>query len=545
MINIQYEAADLLQAIPSRSHSCSGLLYSLVHCAVEYVCWSQIKSSRQQFGAYIRKCILCTVDLSASFVFGWIAESWIGRYKAIVVGLLMSSVTVIVTLFAFIMLTFGWTPVPVIYLLCLAIIVSFGGFYTIMLPFTLDQMIGASAEELSAAVHWYYWSFLLSPLMNNAIYCIKLHFPNTKSTIPMVFLLIASLSLSAALIMDCLCHKWLDTHDKTGNPIKLIYQVLNYARRNKCPRLRSALTYIDEEHPSRIDFGKHKFGGPFTEEEVEDVKTVFRLVPLLLVSLFGAVLTLDTYDQLSLHALPTTDQTFFCVQNLKTIVCQAASFVLIPVYRFILHPLIAKYIPSMLKLMAAGFCLCIAVTVIELNVLSISHFYSNASHCIFDDRSVTGTIPIPLYWVLIIDLVNGVGVVLVTCFTYEFVIAQTPNRMRGIMMGLVVATFGFGVVGNYILVIIFQQFQTASPSCVFYYYLVLSLLLLLILIVFVILAKHYKLRERERHVNTHTIVEEHYERYYEQEEEYKRAIVHSEVLIESYLKKFQLLCISA
>ena len=86
--------------------------------------------------------------------------------------------------------------------------------------------------------------------------------------------------------MDCLYHKWLDTHNKTGNPIKLIFQVLNYTRKNKYPRLRSALTYIDEEHPSRIDFGKHKFGGPFTEEEVEDVKTVYRLTPLL-VAAFG------------------------------------------------------------------------------------------------------------------------------------------------------------------------------------------------------------------------------------------------------------------
>ena len=33
--------------------------------------------------------------------------------------------------------------------------------------------------------------------------------------------------------MDCLYHKWLDTNDKTGNPIKLIFEVLNYARKSK------------------------------------------------------------------------------------------------------------------------------------------------------------------------------------------------------------------------------------------------------------------------------------------------------------------------
>ena len=30
-----------------------------------------------------------------------------------------------------------------------------------------------------------------------------------------------------------------------------------------------------------MDFGKHKFGGPFTEVEVEDVKTFLRLIPLI------------------------------------------------------------------------------------------------------------------------------------------------------------------------------------------------------------------------------------------------------------------------
>ena len=44
---------------------------------------------------------------------------------------------------------------------------GFGSLYTNMLPFTLDQMIGASAEELSAVVQWYYWGFIIGKLMCN------------------------------------------------------------------------------------------------------------------------------------------------------------------------------------------------------------------------------------------------------------------------------------------------------------------------------------------------------------------------------------------
>ena len=147
-------------------------------------------------------------------------------------------------------------------------------------------------------------------------------------------------------------------------------------------------------------------------------------------------------------------------------------------------------------------------------VLSIGHFYSNASHCIFNDLTAIGTIPIPLYLVLVINFVNGVGVVLVMCSLFEFVVAQAPNRMRGIMMGLMITAIGIGTLGDHTFPKIFKMFQTASPSCVFYYYmyLVLLLLLLLILIVFVIFAKRYKLREREKHINIQAIVEEHYMR---------------------------------
>ena len=162
-----------------------------------------------------------------------------------------------------------------------------------MLPFTLDQMIGASAEELSAVVRWNYWELITGELIKKIHHCTSI--PQQLQFLgifPVVFLVLSSLCLSAVLIMDCLYHKWLITNDKTGNPIKLIFGVLNYARKNKYPRLRSAFTYIDEEQPSRLDFGKHKFGGPFTEEEVEDVKTIFRFLSLLVAVLVPGLLFL-------------------------------------------------------------------------------------------------------------------------------------------------------------------------------------------------------------------------------------------------------------
>ena len=456
----------------------------------------------------------------ALFVFlpvtGWLAESWLGRYRAIVVGLILSLVTILTLQAAFVLLQFDWTPIPVFLLIVVGLVIEalgIGSFFTNMLPFALDQMIGASAEQLSAAVQWHCWAFNIGLLIVNVLKCAPI--PNQLKyldILPVIFLTIATLCFSAVLIMDCLYHKWLDTNNKTGNPIKLIFQVLNYARKNKCPRLRSALTYIDEEHPSRLDFGKHKFGGPFTEEEVEDVKTILRLIPVLL-----PVSGVFFFCECEFSQIP------FRAQNCRSIfehyAISTTASVLIPVYRFIVYPFVHKYIPNLLKMIGAGLILCFVSTVMYTVMTGVQHFSEQSRNITMPD-----TPQVPLYWILITEYLNGIGSVLAMIFGTEFVMAQTPNRMRGIMMGVVIAMVGWTRHGgNYTITRVFHAFKV-SPEDTFYFYLALPPLAMLMLIIFVITAKRYKLRERERHVNIQAIAEEHYERYLDQEEEYMKEI---------------------
>ena len=161
------------------------------------------------------------------------AESWLGRYRATVVGLILSAVTVVLLQITCVILQLVWTPVPglILSIVVLALVMlSFGSLHTNMLLFTLDQMIGASAEELNAVVQWNYWGFIIGKLIRDILHCIsiprQLEFVDV---IPVVLLMLGSLCLSAVMIMACLYHKWLDTNDKTGNPIKFIFEVLNYA----------------------------------------------------------------------------------------------------------------------------------------------------------------------------------------------------------------------------------------------------------------------------------------------------------------------------
>ena len=66
------------------------------------------------------------------------------------------------------------------------------------------------------------------------------------------------------------------------NPFKLIYKVSKYAMKHRYWTSRSAFTYAEEEAIGRMNFGKSKYGGPFTTEQVEDVKTFYRLLPVVI-----------------------------------------------------------------------------------------------------------------------------------------------------------------------------------------------------------------------------------------------------------------------
>ena len=64
-------------------------------------------------------------------------------------------------------------------------------------------------------------------------------------------------------------------HIPVPKPYKIVFKVLKYSiQNNHNRRQRSAFTYWGKE-PSRIDLAKERYGGSFTHEQVENVKTFF------------------------------------------------------------------------------------------------------------------------------------------------------------------------------------------------------------------------------------------------------------------------------
>ena len=95
-------------------------------------------------------------------------------------------------------------------------------------------------------------------------------------------LFIAGFSCVNLLFVCCRKHQLYYAELKQHNPYKAIVKILGFAIKNRHPFQCSTFTYCDDERPSRLDFAKEIYGGPFSTEQVEDVKTLLRVLLVLL-----------------------------------------------------------------------------------------------------------------------------------------------------------------------------------------------------------------------------------------------------------------------
>ena len=429
---------------------------------------------------------------------GLIADVWTGRYKMIVTGILLCFFAWILSGIDFI-ITAYWQNNPSFYVIFvfgyLCVVVGYTGFRANIVQFNIDQLVGASADQLSATIYWHSISIPVVFTIFQLGQC-SLNFFLILSLIMM------GVTVSAVLITHSFFKHWLETNHLIINPIKLIAKVLNYARKNKYPRNRSALTYWEEDYPSRLDLGKEKYGGPFTVEEVENVKTVLRMIPLM-ICIVGLSCADEVYWSTMKGPNPINSSFKSCLISNNTMTYVTPTFLLL-LHQFLICPCFNKYIPSMLKRIGLGLVFALATTLSYVVIFK----YQKNTLSYFNDL------------LLIPQILYGVAFALIYPTSLEFTIAQSPVEMRGMMVGMWFASLGVGYLININTKYPFGCDDISiCPS--FYYYITRSIVIFIILLIFLVLAKWYKFHVRENEINIVQIVDEHYERYLDQEEEYE------------------------
>ena len=292
------------------------------------------------------------------------------------------------------------------------VIVGKGMFESTVIQFGTDQMIEASSNQLSTFTHWYYWSLFIGNICIDIIIAgILSYFSYCHVEIisykyyKNIAIGICKGSYILSIPQCCLCiitllllylkkfKNYLNIEPVGANPIKQIIDVLKYAYHHKYPVRRSALSYYQNTYPSRMDFGKVQYGGPFINEQVEDTKTVLRLL-VLLASLFGFHLSSDgfsTANHILRKTCPSSLILLFFISN-PSFISNVITLFGIPLFHHLRKFSFTKYLPNMKKRMWLGLLL---LFLHELTLLIINNQIDSTLGCEFYDQETQKVVHSP------------------------------------------------------------------------------------------------------------------------------------------------------
>ena len=440
------------------------------------------------------------------------------------------------------------------------IIVGKGMFESTVIQFGTDQMIEASSAQLRTFIHWYYWSLYISNnCINVTVIGMAEYFSQCHLNIQhlyddygnmVLYLVICICNIQSILCCITLLLLYLKKFknyfniEPVGvNPIKQIVDVLKYAYHHKYPERRSALSYYRNTYPSRIDFGKIQYGGPFTNEEVEDTKTVLRLLVLLLSS-FGFHLSNVNGSSSSNYVLykscPSSLILLYLIGN-PSLFTDIITLFGIPVFHVLLKSSLGKYIPNIIKRMLFGILLLFLWQLVSLIISSqVSYnncdFYSETKHsqtsnllCYFsiiqyvnntewNTTDCVNICPSSLYtmdgilvWLLVPHILRGFGYMLVSVSVFEFICAQAPFRLKGFMIGIWYAMFSIKYIFVNIAECFILIFFKEDKVWIIYESIKIGIIGLS-LVIFGISCRWYHYRERDEVVNVQGMIENIFEK---------------------------------
>ena len=411
-------------------------------------------------------------------------------------------------------------------------VLGIGGFESNVVQFCLDQLLDASSEELSLFLHWFVWmgqiGELTPRLLFTAATCnvVTRHYAGYTSFLPLAL-------SSACLTLFCCKRRWFNCENIVGHPYRNMYRVLKFtAKHGKPLGHRSALTYSDDVRPSRIDFAKQKFGGIFTTEVVEDVKTFLRILLMLLAitpMFYFEVSTSYLFPIYGLHLGKNVSVNIGCTYkwmlfesgNLTNII----SVVAIPLYILLVYPHIKRCVPRIIYRMGIGITMKVTVLIIMFIIQVVANCKSSQNTCIFlseyrvnQHYALSPTLEFPTQVLVVVNILNGVASPLINITVLEFISAQSPHTMKGLLLGVFYAFRGLFITLGCVATFPFAQEKLWGDhhgifDCGFYYYLSNSVLGVISQVVFLMAARQYRNRERDDTPYSHQYAEDYYSRY--------------------------------
>ena len=448
--------------------------------------------------------------LVAAPLSGWLADAKFGNYKVFRFGAVLLFISTVMNCLLLILEALVWensTILKSIHLCLASSLILVGGSACIVpaLPLGLDQMPDASADSITSYIAWFVGTIFVGLFLGTGINTLITDCANKTMQLSyhLIWALLLTVCMSVVLSSNFLFSpKWLIIEPKSPQSLKAIFQALKFAAKHKAPLNRSAFTYWEEDIPSRIDLGKTKYGGPLTTEQVEDVKTILRLIVITLSFCFVGLsffFPIATNISVHIYTSSTNCDPMFLLNSFAEY-----SLLGIVAYEFLFYPLVRNKLPSILKRIGV---VSLTTTIVSFVcfILKLTHFLSQSSETATE--WIVSVLYIPTSGLLGQFLLSSV---------FEFMCAQSPYNMRGLLISLV----GPLVMASAIISITLSHFLSnkidsvcTKAWCPLILISVRIVFCLVGFLLFCVVARWYKRRVRDEDYSTQRVVEEVYDRY--------------------------------
>ncbi len=511
-------------------HFANSLLYYLF---LEQPAVSLLMDSRSAITTAIVEALLSFFSPLA----GLLADVKYGSYKVLKISTYCMITFEFLTLIAWILMAVIVDSIDYKYYLSLFLLVlSLACYYlgrvffvTNIIQFGIDQLQDMPTTISDAYIHIF---FLVEQVANILVKVFKSipddkieldanrHIVHISVSNAVVYEVCISLSVIVSVAVLLLTDKYSSSFKSNSlkvNPYYQVYAIIKYAYHHKKPVRRSAFTYCEDERPSRIDYGKQRYGGPFTTEQVEDVKVFINISKVLVI--VSPFFSLDLYSTIVLsnyhkqsHSI--FDRVFFH----NGILLSLTVIVSIPFFLFLVKPYFSRYIPSIFKRMGMSLLIMSIFFLIYILCGFISkdnESYSFNSHCVgVNNSSIHGLqlVSMPEMFLQSLQLLlSAVSQMLFYIAVWQFICCQSPQYMKGLLFGVyffikaIIELFSLCFLHFSIFAWDHIHFGCELDVCIFHF-----VIGIVSLIVMVAVTRKYKYRKRDDICNVYQYAEDYY-----------------------------------
>jgi len=456
---------------------------------------------------------------------GYLADTRFGRYKTVLVSLwILLLVNAGIIAVVILQLFKEANPITKIVtgLVYFLFLVGLPGFQANIIQFGIDQVFYAANEEQKIFVHWYVWCYNLSGLLINLIFNIHI-FKNNKVShvlLSVLFSLITIVTLASFYFFYCSRKQWFLTESRYYNPYVMVYKVTKYFLRFKfSTRNRSASPHF--ESSTGLDLSNNQYKELFSVSQVEDVKAFYGIMKVLLS--LGPVFFIHTAERHVLFLFPKhirqsdftsneSNHTSYVEQFLQSETpYYTIMLIILSIHIFLvrpyIQPIIQRNIFKMLTRMGLGILFSTLALLTLFTIDTMIHERNRDLSCIFrrelnntfnDTQHVSHTLIIQLeYSLLLKHMLTAFSHAILYIAIYEFICSQSPQSMKGFLLGVLYAIRGvFEILASLLMVLLTFKYKAPFPSCGMIYYLLNVAAGGTALMIFTCVARGYKFRVR-------------------------------------------------